>query len=72
VAAMEDVLDLYEEPYDPQYPTQEALAAYEQAIRLDPNFALAHNNKGLALEALGKIQEAQQAYERARHLGDSS
>src|SRR5438270_13615849 len=28
---------------------QEALAAYEQAIRLDPNYALAYNNKGEVL-----------------------
>ncbi len=48
---------------------QEALAAYEQAIRLDPNYAVAYNNKGLALEALGKKKEAQQARERARRLG---
>src|SRR5258708_11163723 len=40
---------------------QEALVAYEQAIRLDPNYAPAYNNKGLALEALGKNKEAQQA-----------
>ena len=50
---------------------QEALAAYEQAIHLDPNYAYAYNGKGLALEALGKIQQAQQAYPRARHLGYS-
>jgi serine/threonine protein kinase len=49
--------------------SQEALAAYEQAIHLNPNFAPAYRNKGLALEALGKKQGAQQAYERARRLG---
>src|SRR6266568_20562 len=50
---------------------QEALAAYEQAIHLDPNFAVAYYSKGLALEALGKKQQAQQAYERAKQLGYS-
>jgi len=45
---------------------------YEEAIRLRPNDATAYNAKGLALEALGKKQEAQQAHERARQLGYSS
>ncbi len=48
---------------------EEALAAYDQAIRLDPNYAVAYNNKGLALERLGKKTEAQQAHARARQLG---
>ena len=48
---------------------KEAITAYEQAIRLDPNDAWAYNNKGLALEQLGKKREAQQAYTRAKQLG---
>jgi tetratricopeptide (TPR) repeat protein len=48
---------------------EEALAAYEQALRLDPNFAFAYNNKGIILEHLGRKREAQQAHERARELG---
>lgn len=48
---------------------EEALAAHEQAIRLDPNYALAYYGKGVALESLGKKTEAQQAYARARQLG---
>jgi tetratricopeptide (TPR) repeat protein len=47
----------------------EALTAYEQAIGLDPNYALAYNNKGTALERLNRKKEAQQAYEKARQLG---
>jgi tetratricopeptide (TPR) repeat protein len=39
----------------------EALAAYEQAIRLDPNLAEAYNNKGDVLEQLNRKREAQQA-----------
>src|SRR5216684_9201297 len=37
---------------------QEALAAYEQAIHLDPNFALAYKNKGWTLNNLKRYQEA--------------
>jgi len=47
----------------------EALAADKQAIRLDPNFANAYHNKGLALDNLGKSREAKQAYDKARQLG---
>ena len=47
----------------------EALAAYEQAIRLDPNYASAYHNKGVALDNLGKSREAKQAYDKARQLG---
>jgi superkiller protein 3 len=48
---------------------EEAIAAYDQAIRLDPTFAMAYNNKGNTLERLGKKTEAQQAHARARQLG---
>jgi tetratricopeptide (TPR) repeat protein len=48
---------------------EEAIAAYDQAIRLDPNYALAYNNKGLALEVLKKSEEARQAFEKAKQLG---
>jgi tetratricopeptide (TPR) repeat protein len=48
---------------------EEALAAYEQAIRLDPNFAVAYHNKGVALDNLRRSKEAQQCYEKARQLG---
>jgi tetratricopeptide (TPR) repeat protein len=48
---------------------EEALAAYDQAIRLDPNYADAYNKKGYTLKRLGKEKEAQQAYARARQLG---
>jgi serine/threonine protein kinase len=45
-----------------------ALAAFEQAIRLDPNLAIAYDNKGLALANLGRSREAKQAYDMARQL----
>jgi tetratricopeptide (TPR) repeat protein len=47
----------------------EALAAYEQAIRLDPNFAIAYYGKGATLDKLGKSREAKQAHDKARQLG---
>ena len=50
---------------------EEALAAYEQAIRIDPNYAAAYNNKGIALNQLNRKEEAQRAYEKARQLGYS-
>lgn len=46
----------------------EALAAFEQAIQLDPNNADAHFGKGAALKLLGRAQEAQHAYKQAERL----
>ena len=47
---------------------QEALAAYKQAIRLDPNYAAAYNGKGYALNGLKRYQEALAAFEQAIRL----
>lgn len=44
---------------------QEALEAYEQTIRLDPNFVAAYNGKGDALLQLKRDEEAQEAYKQA-------
>src|SRR2546421_3382968 len=46
----------------------ERLAACEQAIRLDPNFAPAYYNKGSALMELKRYQEALAAYEQPIRL----
>ncbi|VVB65121.1 Photosystem I assembly protein Ycf3 [uncultured archaeon] len=46
----------------------EALKAYDEAIRLDPNYAPAWNNKGLTLGNLGKYDEAIEAYDEAIRL----
>jgi len=46
----------------------EALAAYEQAIRLDPNDAYAYSNKGYTLNELKRYREAVGAYEQAIRL----
>jgi tetratricopeptide (TPR) repeat protein len=51
---------------------EEALAAYEQAIRLDPNYANAYHGKGVALNALKRNEEADQTFEKARQLGYGS
>jgi len=46
-----------------------SLTAYERAIELDPVFAPAYAEMGETLEQLGRIQEAQQAREKAKQLG---
>jgi Flp pilus assembly protein TadD len=47
----------------------DAIKAYDEAIRLDPNDATAWYNKGVALEALGKTTEAKAAFAKAKDLG---
>jgi tetratricopeptide (TPR) repeat protein len=47
----------------------EAIKAYDEAIRLNPNYAMAWNNNGLALgRYLGKYEEASQCFDRAIRL----
>ncbi len=43
----------------------EAVEAFNQALRLDPNLAEAHFRLGLAYEALNKAEEAESAYKKA-------
>lgn len=57
------------EAYNLKKRYQEALAAYEQAIRLDPNSGSNYRGKGDALFGLGRRNEAQQFYEKASQLG---
>jgi Flp pilus assembly protein TadD len=45
------------------------MISYEQAIRLNPNFAPAYFGKGNALNNLGESGEAKQAYKKAHQLG---
>ena len=47
---------------------EEALAALEQALRLDPNYAGAHNNRGHALRQLGRLEEAIASFDQALRL----
>jgi Flp pilus assembly protein TadD len=53
---------------DPE-PRETALAAYEQAIQLAPREAILHYHKGQVLEQLGRLTEAERAFEDARQLG---
>src|SRR6266446_4992030 len=46
----------------------EALTAFEQAIRLDPNDVIAYRGKGSALRDLKRYDEALIAFEQAIHL----
>jgi len=48
---------------------KEALFACAQALALEPDLALAHACKGDILQDLGRIPEAQRAYQKARELG---
>ena len=47
---------------------EEAIAAYQSAIRQNSDFYLAHQNLGETLEKLGRWQEAVEAYQRAVEL----
>lgn len=49
---------------------EEALVAYEQAIGLDPDFADAYYGKVIALQNVGRHEEARYAFDEARRLGD--
>jgi tetratricopeptide (TPR) repeat protein len=46
----------------------EAMAQYEQALRLNPDYAEAHNNLGNALKDQGHVPEAMAHYEQALRL----
>lgn len=43
----------------------EAVAAFQEALKLDPNLAEAHFRLGLSYEALGKREEAESEYKKA-------
>jgi tetratricopeptide (TPR) repeat protein len=49
--------------------TQEALGVYDTAIALDSNNAWLHFNKGVALQVVGRLDDAKTSYEKARELG---
>jgi tetratricopeptide (TPR) repeat protein len=46
-----------------------AINEFNRAIELDPRYALAYGNRGLALLRLGKDAEAEKDFERALALG---
>lgn len=47
----------------------EAIQAFDEAIKLDPQNGGLWNNKGLALNALGQTYEADEAFAKAKELG---
>jgi tetratricopeptide (TPR) repeat protein len=47
---------------------EEALAAYDQAIRIDPNYTAAYNSKGYTFRDLKRCEEALAAYDQAIHI----
>ena len=51
-----------------QCKNDDAVKAFDEAIRLDPNLAAAWYNKGIALEALGRTTEAEAAFAKAKDL----
>ncbi len=57
---------------DDQGKLEEAIAAYQKALRLDPNYAIAHYNLGNTLKAQGKLEEAIAELEIAVRLDPSS
>ena len=46
----------------------EAITQYEQTLRIEPDYAEAHCNLGIALEKAGRMPEAIQHYKRALKL----
>jgi len=44
---------------------EEALECYKKALLLDPNYVDAWNNKGFALQSLGRVEDAQLCYKSA-------
>ncbi len=50
----------------------ESIFRWNQIISIDPDNAAAHNNLGVGYEAIGKIREAESAYQRATELDPDS
>lgn len=47
---------------------REAIFRWERAIEIDPTYASAYNNLGIAYENTGELDKAREAYERALEL----
>jgi Flp pilus assembly protein TadD len=46
----------------------DAIKAFDDALRLNPSFALAHYNRGCAIEMIGELETAERSYHRAMGL----
>jgi tetratricopeptide (TPR) repeat protein len=51
---------------------EEAITAYDQAIRINPNDATTYNNKGISLHGLRRYEEAITTYDQAIHLDSNN
>jgi len=47
----------------------EKLTCFDKAIEIDPDYAFTWNNKGVALELLGKYSESLKCFEKAEEIG---
>lgn len=47
---------------------REAIYRWQRAVKLDPTYAAAYNNLGVAYEHEGQLDQARQAYEKALAL----
>ena len=50
----------------------EAITSYQQALRLEPNFAEAHNNLGAVLKERGNLEEAAASFRQALRLASDN
>ena len=46
-----------------------AIYDYDEAIRVDSEYAKAYNNRGLTYQSLGKVEEAERDFQKAKELG---
>ena len=53
-------------------PHEEALAAFDRALDLNPNGGAAHTNRGNVLSSLGRYEQALTAYDRALDLNPNN
>ena len=49
-----------------------SVIAYTEAIRLDPNYALAYYNRGVAYQNIGEKDKADADFAKAKELGYKS
>ena len=55
--------------YAEQGDYENAIEAYDEAIRLNPQYAKAYNNRGIAYGLLGQQEQADRDFAKAKELG---